>query len=144
MVLRPGWAWRGLCLPLSDHQAGPGTSAPLPQPALNQLWGPEPPTPTGVLPALPAPAHCQPLPAAHQVATADLRAFCRQAGLSGYKLPGLIVATAATASVGLPVNSAGKVLKVLVRQQLLDLQQAQVKQAGSSGRGAGGPLVSKL
>jgi acyl-CoA synthetase (AMP-forming)/AMP-acid ligase II len=58
---------------------------------------------------------------------ADLQQHCRSAGLSAYKLPRVIVQLQ-----GLPLNSSGKIMKVAVREQVLQLQQQQQQELAGS------------
>lgn len=50
-----------------------------------------------------------------------LQAWCRQAGLAGYKLPR--AAAALPAGGVLPLNASGKIIKTAVREQLAALLQ---------------------
>lgn len=57
---------------------------------------------------------------------AILQQHCRSAGLSPYKLPRVVVLLQA-----LPLNSSGKVVKAVIRQQILHRQQLQQQQQQS-------------
>ncbi len=66
---------------------------------------------------------CQiPVHAGASISDADMRAYCSSQGLAGFKIPRFIRWQASS----LPANSSGKVIKQLVKEELLNLQQEAI------------------